>query len=164
MQAARCRGGRGALDSVGRCPHLVPMAETFQSSYAKDSERLLRAAMVVTEVTAGVSKLFSKGGFHRYYLGLFQAPELRIHLPPLLVSAFLAATPFIEIGIGLGLLWTAQRRRFAAAFCVFFMALEFGHYVMEQWSAVNEMIPFIILGALVVMLPSHASWFGRDRE
>jgi hypothetical protein len=140
------------------------MAETFRLSYAKDSERLLRAAMVVTEVTAGVSKLFSKGGFHRYYLGLFQAPGLRIHLPPLLASAFLAATPFIEIGIGLGLLWTAERRRFATAFCLFFMALEFGHYVMEQWSAVNEMIPFIILGALVILLPSHASWFRRDRD
>jgi uncharacterized membrane protein YphA (DoxX/SURF4 family) len=138
------------------------MAETFNLTHAKDSERLLRAAMILTEVTAGVSKLCSKGAFRHYYSGLFRAPELRIHLPPALVDAFLAATPFIEIGIGIGLLWTAQRRFFATAFCLFFMALEFGHYVMEQWSPVNEMIPFIVLGALVILLPSHASWFRRD--
>jgi hypothetical protein len=138
--------------------------EVVTARHAKDAERILRLAMIVTELTAGVSKLYSKGGFRRYYSGVFQAPGLRIHLPPVLVDAFLAATPFIELGIGLGLLWTTQRRRFASAFCAFFMALEFGHYIMEQWSPVNEMIPFIILGAIDFMLPNHASWFKRDPQ
>lgn len=139
------------------------MNGVFAARHAKDAERILRMAMIVTELTAGVSKLCSKGGFQRYYAEVFRAPGLRIHLPPVLVDAFLATTPFIEIGIGIGLLWTAQRRHFATAFCVFFMSLEFGHYIMEQWSPVNEMIPFIILGAIEVMLPNHASWLRRDQ-
>ena len=142
--------------------HPESVATRLQPASLKDAERLLRLAMVVTLATAGVSKLSTHGAFAQHYSDLFQAPGLRIHLPSLVVDAFLRLTPFLEIGIGLGLLWTPLRRYFVQAWCLFFMALEFGHYVLEQWSPVNEMIPYVLLGAVALMLPHHASWRRRD--
>lgn len=128
---------------------------------SKDAERLLRFAMVITLCTGGISKFMSHGRFASYYGGLFRAPGLRIHLPEWWIDGFLETTPFIEIGIGLALLYTPWRRIALHAWCLFFISLEFGHYILEEWSPVNEMIPFIIMGALCLILPHHRSWFER---
>lgn len=139
-----------------------PTTTVFDIQVLKDAERFIRFAMAVTLVTAGVSKLFSHGGFAAYYSGLFKNPELRINLPPLLVDAFLNTTPFIEIGLGLGLLYTPLRRFFVKAWCLFFVAIEFGHYILQEWATVNQIIPFFTLGAICMILPNHRSWFARD--
>ena len=130
--------------------------------YLKDAERFLRVVMVVTLLTAGVSKLFSAGGFYEYYASLFANPDLRINLPMFLVSPFLKLTPFIEIAIAGALAVTPIRRAATVAWWIWFLNIEFGHYVLQEWSAVNEIIPYQILGALAYVLPNHQSWFARD--
>ena len=130
----------------------------------KTAERITRLVMIVTLATAGISKLCSQGGFANYYSGVFAAPSLRIHLPPALVNAYLMAIPFIELSIATALAITALKPYSVYAWFAFFLSLEVGHYVMEQWSEVNQMIPFFLLGLACLILPHHQSWFSTDVE
>jgi hypothetical protein len=134
----------------------------FDETNIKTAERILRFAMIVTLLTAGVSKLFSHGGFADWYSAQFAKPELRLHLPAFLASLYLHAMPFLEIGIALGLAYTPLKKYFVYAWCLFFISLEFGHYILQEWSEVNQMIPYIILGAICLMLPNHRSWLKSD--
>ena len=129
----------------------------------KDVERVIRLTMVLILVTAGTSKFFSQGGFFDYYAQLFQG-DLRIQLPPVLVNIFLSAVPYVEVLLGLGLLLNQFKTRFIYAWFVFMWSLLFGHYILQEWSAVNQMLDYIFLGALCFVLPQHSSWFRRDDE
>jgi hypothetical protein len=60
--------------------------------------------------TAGISQFFSHGAFNQYYGELFRNPQLRIHLPSFFVDRFLFLTPYMELAIGLGLLYTPLKR------------------------------------------------------
>ncbi len=130
--------------------------------YLKDAERFLRIVMILTLLTAGVSKLFSAGGFYDYYAGLFANPDLRINLPMFLVNPFLKLTPFFEIAIAGALAITPIRRAAIVVWWIWFLNIEFGHYVLQEWSAANEIIPYQILGALAYVLPNHDSWLSRN--
>jgi hypothetical protein len=132
---------------------------TLDDGRLKDAERLIRFAMVVTLCTAGISKFFSHGAFFHYYGELFRNPQLRIHLPSFFVDGFLFLTPYMELAIGLGLLYTPLKRFFTHTWCHYFVTLKFGHCVLEQWPSVNEMIPIILMGAFCLILPEHTSWF-----
>lgn len=129
--------------------------------YLRDAERVVRVTMIVILLTAGTSKLFSAGDFFDYYSGLFQN-ELRIKLPPLLVNSFLRLIPFIEISMGLAFIATKYRRIVVVGWFGFMLSLMFGHYVLQEWSIVNQMLDYIFLGLLCLILPAHASWFTRD--
>ena len=126
----------------------------------KDAERIVRITMIVILLTAGTSKLFSQGSFFDYYSQLFQG-ELRIHLPTSLVNVFLTIVPFIEIGLGLFLFSNRHRNLAVYAWFAFMLCLLFGHYVLQEWSAVNQMLDYIFLGLLCLVLPNHQSWFSR---
>jgi len=127
----------------------------------KDTERIVRVTMIVILLTAGISKLFSGGGFSDYYSNLFQG-DLRIRLPALLVDGYLAMIPFIEIGLGLALISNRWRQHAIYGWFAFMLSLLVGHYVLEEWSAVNQMLDYVFLGLLGLVLPAHGSWFRRD--
>jgi uncharacterized membrane protein len=135
---------------------------TIKEIYLKDAERILRLVMIVTLATAGISKLLSNGTFYDYYRSLFANPSLRINLPVTLVEVHLLVTPFLELSIAIGLLFTRYRRLVTLAWCAFFITIEFGHYVLQEWSAVNEIIPYLLLGTFSYILPNHQSWLKRD--
>ena len=129
----------------------------------KDAERICRIAMILILITAGTSKFFSTGGFFDYYSGLFQG-ELRIQLPSAVVNAYLALIPYLEIALGIALLsnkfkWLAVHGWFA-----FMLSLMVGHYILQEFSAVNQMIDYLFLGVLCLVLPRHESWFRRDTQ
>ncbi len=126
----------------------------------KDAERIVRITMILILLTAGTSKFFSDGGFFGYYSQLFQG-DLRINLPAPLVNLFLQLVPFIEIGLGLALVVNLHRTYVAYAWFGFMLSLLFGHYILQEWSAVNQMLDYIFLGLLYLVLPHHASWLGR---
>ncbi len=42
------------------------------------------------------------------------------------------------------------------------LSLMVGHYVLQEWSAVNDMLSYIFLGLLGLVLPNHHSWLRRD--
>ncbi len=128
----------------------------------KDAERIVRITMIVILLTAGTSKLFSQGGFLAYYSQLFQG-ELRINLPATLVNAYLTMVPFIEIALGLLLFVIRYRNLAIYAWFAFMLSLLFGHYILEEWSAVNQMLDYIFLGLLCLILPNHRSWFSRPQ-
>lgn len=128
----------------------------------KDAERIVRITMIVILLTAGISKLFSQGGFLAYYSALFQG-ELRINLPATLVNAYLTVTPFIEIGLGLLLFVNRYRILAIYAWSAFMISLLIGHYILQEWSEVRQMVDFIFLGVLCLILPNHSSWFSRDQ-
>ncbi len=140
------------------------MKQTSTITLLKDSERMLRLAMMVTLLVAGTSKFCSHGNFAAYYLEAFTKPGLRIHLPGIFYSAYLAFIPYFELVLGASFLWTRYKRYFCVAWVAYFISLEIGHYILEEWVEVDLMIPLIILGAIVYVLPAHRSWFRRDEE
>ncbi len=127
----------------------------------KDAERIVRASMIVILLTAGTSKFMSHGGFFDYYSALFQG-DLRIVLPRPLVDAYLRLIPFIEIGLGLALISTPAKRFTVHAWFGFVLSLLVGHYVLQEWSSVNQLLDYLFLGLLCLLLPAHRSWFRRD--
>ena len=133
----------------------------ISESRLKDAERLVRITMILILLTAGTSKLFSEGGFFEYYSQLFQG-DLRINLSPLLVNFYLTIIPFIEILLGLALLSMKNKIYAVYAWFIFMLSLLFGHYILQEWSAVNQMLSYIFLGLLCLILPNHSFWFSRD--
>ena len=127
----------------------------------KDAERVVRFTMILILLTAGTSKFFSGGGFFDYYAQLFQG-ELRIRLPAALVNAYLSSIPFIEIALGLALISTRFKLVGVYAWFAFMLSLMVGHYILQEWSAVNQMLAYIFLGVLCLVLPNHSSWRVRD--
>ncbi len=127
----------------------------------KDAERIVRIVMITILLTAGTSKFFSQGGFFDYYSKLFQG-DLRIQMPPALVNAYLHVIPFIEIGLGCALLSNRYKRLAVYGWFAFMLSLLVGHYILQEWSSVNEMLDYFFLGLLCMVLPNHQSWFRRD--
>ncbi len=134
-----------------------------RQSRLKDAERVTRLVMSVILLTAGTSKFVSDGGFADYYAGQF-AGELRIVLPAVLVTAYLAVIPFIEIGLGIALLVTRLKPYTVYAWFGFMLSLLVGHYVLQEWSSVNQMLNYFFLGLLCLVLPNHEHWLSRDSE
>ncbi len=133
----------------------------IDKSRLRDAERIVRVTMIVILLSAGISKLLSGGGFSDYYSNLFQG-DLRIRLPALLVDGYLAMIPFIEIGLGFALISNRWRLQAIYGWFAFMLSLLVGHYVLEEWSAVNQMLDYVFLGLLGLVLPAHGSWFRRD--
>ena len=129
--------------------------------YFKDAERVLRVCMIITVLVAGVSKFYSHGSFFDYYFHEFTKDTLRIQLPAFFYRVYLKAIPYLEILIALSLIWSKYRRIFIMVWISYFMSLEIGHYILQEWSAVNEIIPFILLGTFAYILPSHSSLISR---
>lgn len=133
----------------------------IERSTLKDAERIVRVLMVTILLSAGTSKFFSHGGFFEYYAGLFQG-DLRIRLPALLVNAYLHAIPFIEIGLGCALLSNRYKALAVYGWFAFMLSLMVGHYILQEWSSVNQMLDYFFLGLLCFVLPNHRSWLSRD--
>lgn len=126
----------------------------------QDAERIARLTMIVILLTAGTSKFFSDHGFYNYYSALFQS-ELRINLPAPLVNIYLSAVPFVEIGLGLILISNKFRLLAIYAWFGFMLSLMFGHYILQEWSAVNQMLAYMFLGLITLILPAHNSWLAK---
>ena len=129
----------------------------------KDAEKIVRLTMILILLTAGTSKFFSQGAFYDYYSQLFQG-ELRINLPPFFVNTYLTIIPFMEVSLGLALISTHLRQITTYLWFGFMMSLLFGHYILQEWSSVNQLLDYIYLGLLCLILPSHRSLFRRDAE
>lgn len=127
----------------------------------KDAERVVRVVMTTILLTAGSSKFCSHGGFFSYYSQLFQG-DLRIRLPAFLVDTYLQFIPFIEIGLGCALFSNRHKRLAVYGWFAFMLSLLVGHYVLQEWSSVNQMLDYVFLGLLCLVLPRHESWFRRD--
>ena len=127
----------------------------------KDAERIVRITMIVVLLTAGTSKFMSHGGFFDYYSVLFQG-DLRIVLPRTLVDSYLKLIPFIEIGLGFALMSTRYKAYTVYGWFGFMLSLLVGHYVLQQWSSVNQILDYLFLGLLCLLLPAHRSWLRRD--
>jgi uncharacterized membrane protein YphA (DoxX/SURF4 family) len=133
----------------------------IEKATLKDAERVVRIVMVTILLSGGTSKFFSGGGFVEYYSSVFQG-DLRIQLAPFLVNIYLQAIPFIEIGLGFALLSNVYKRLAVYGWFVFMLSLHIGHYILQEWSIVNQMIDYFFLGLLCMILPHHQSWFRRD--
>lgn len=123
----------------------------------KDAELIVRLVMIVILLTAGSSKFFSGDGFAQYYSGAFQA-DLRIVLPAPLISLYLSAIPFLEIGLGLAMMVTRFKPYTVYVWFAFMLSLLVGHYVLQEWSVVNQMLDYFFLGLLCLVLPTHERW------
>lgn len=118
-------------------------------------EWVARGLMALILITAGTSKLFSSGGFKAYYSGLFANPDLRINAPQILVDSYLTLIPFIEIALGLSLLIVSLKRYTIWAWYGFMASLLVGHYILQEWSVVNQMLPYFFLGMIAHALPTR---------
>jgi uncharacterized membrane protein YphA (DoxX/SURF4 family) len=135
------------------------MENSISLKTLKNAELLLRLTMSITLLVAGISKFCSRGNFHNYYFKLFLNPGLRINLPAYLVDAYVTLIPFLEVGIGVALATTYKRRFFIVLWIVYFITLEIGHYVLEEFTSVDLMISIILFGVATYILPAH-EFFG----
>jgi len=119
-------------------------------------EQVARSLMALILLTAGISKLFSGGGFKAYYSGLFGNDELRLNFPAFTYDTYLTLIPFIEIGLGATLLFVALKRYTIWAWYGFMASLLIGHYILQEFSAVNQMLIYFILGMICHTLPTKA--------
>ncbi|WP_415898008.1 hypothetical protein ACMXYX_06755 [Neptuniibacter sp. QD72_48] len=110
--------------------------------------------MAIILITAGTSKFFSDGGFVNYYSGLFQG-DLRIQLPAILIDMYLSCIQYIEVGLGLALLLPRLKAYTMYGWFGFMLSLLVGHYILQEWSAVNQMLDYIFLGVLCFVLPMY---------
>jgi len=133
----------------------------MNTTLLKDAERVARVTMILILLTAGTSKFFSQGGFFEYYSALFQG-ELRIVVPPMLVDAYLRIIPFIEIGLGLALFSNRYKHYLVYGWFGFMLSLLLGHYILQEWASVNQLLDYVFLGILCMVLPTHQSWFRRS--
>lgn len=119
-------------------------------------EWVARGLMALILITASASKFFGAGGFKAYYPGLFQNPDLRINIPAGLIDIYLTLIPFIEMTLGLCLLLPFLKRYTVWAWYAFMASLLVGHYILQEWSGVNQMLAYFFLGFLVHALPTRA--------
>ena len=80
------------------------------------------------------------------------------------IDAYLIVVPFIEIGLGLALISNRHKWLAVHAWFAFMLSLTVGHYILQEWSAVNQMLDYFFLGILCLVLPNHQSWLRRDME
>ena len=131
----------------------------------QNAEVILRLTMAMTLLIAGISKFFSNGGFYAYYLKQFSNEDLRINLPQFSFDIYLTLIPYLEVGIGFVLLTSLKRRFFIVVWIVYCMTLELGHYLLEEFTSANMIIPYIIMGTVAYVLPAHKhiwSWVKSD--
>ena len=129
----------------------------------KNAELLLRLTMTITLLVAGISKFCSHGNFHKYYLKLFLNPSLRINVPSFIIDAYLSLIPFIEVGIALALITSIKRCLFIVIWIVYFISLEVGHYVLEEFTSSDLIISIILFGVVAYILPAH-NWFKTNNS
>jgi len=60
----------------------------------------------------------------------------------------------VEIGLGLALLIAAYKHITIWMWYGFMATLLLGHYILQEWSAVNQMLPYFFLGMICHILPS----------
>jgi len=119
-------------------------------------EQVARWLMALILLTAGISKFFSAGGFKAYYSGLFGNEDLRLNFPAFTYDTYLTLIPFIEVGLGAALLFVAIKRYTIWAWYAFMASLLIGHYILQEFSAVNQMLIYFILGMICHILPTKA--------
>ena len=119
-------------------------------------EQVARWLMALILLTAGISKFFSGGGFKTYYSGLFGNEDLRLNFPAFTYDTYLAIIPFIEVVLGAALLFVALKRYTIWAWYAFMASLLVGHYILQEFSAVNQMLIYFILGMICHILPTKA--------
>ena len=119
-------------------------------------EQVARWLMALILLTAGISKFFSVGGFKAYYSGLFGNEDLRLNFPAFTYDTYLTLIPFIEVGLGAALLFVAIKRYTIWAWYAFMTSLLIGHYILQEFSAVNQMLIYFILGMICHILPTKA--------
>ena len=119
-------------------------------------EQVARWLMALILLTAGISKFFSGGGFKTYYSGLFGNEDLRLNFPAFTYDTYLAIIPFIEVVLGAALIVVALKRYTIWAWYAFMASLLVGHYILQEFSAVNQMLIYFILGMICHILPTKA--------
>lgn len=119
-------------------------------------ELVARTLMALILITAGTSKFFSAGGFADYYSGQFSNEDLRITLPGALTGLYLNIIPFIEVGLGLVLLSATLKPWTIYAWYMFMGSLLVGHYILQEWSEVNQMLDYFFLGFVCHLLPTFS--------
>ena len=69
-------------------------------------------------------------------------------LPAFTYETYLFLIPFIEVGLGAALLIVTLKRFTIWAWYAFMASLLIGHYILQEFSAVNQMPIYFILGMI----------------
>ena len=63
--------------------------------------------------------------------------------------------PFIEIDLRLFLFSNRHKNLTVYGWFTFMLSLLFGHYILQEWSAVNQMLNYILLSLLSLVVQNH---------
>ncbi|SNY99459.1 MauE/DoxX family redox-associated membrane protein [Flagellimonas pacifica] len=129
----------------------------------KNIERIARIFLILLLLVGAVYKLLDLGNFVTYYSDLF-AKSYVFKIPTGLTKALLYTMPFVELLIGLCLLFYRTRTIGLYGYLVFIMFMMLGEYFMDNFHNVNGTLDYMFMGMLCILLPSHKSLFKNDSK
>lgn len=127
----------------------------------KNIERIARLFLITLLLVGAAYKLLDLENFVNYYTGLF-SKSFVFKLPLSLVSLLLVVMPFIELIIGLSLLFHKTRVIGLYGYLFFILTMMLGEYFMDNFHNVNGTLDYMFMGILCYLLPSHTYLFKND--
>ena len=129
----------------------------------KHTERIARLFLILLLLIGASYKLLELDNFVTYYSDLFSKSYV-FKLPPELITIILYAMPFVELLIGICLLFTKTRTIGLYGYLIFIMFMMMGEYFMDNFHNVNGTLDYMFMGMLCILLPSHKSLFKKDSK
>lgn len=127
----------------------------------KNIERIARVFLILLLLIGAVYKLLDLDNFATYYGGLFSKSYV-FKIPAGLIKVLLYTMPFVELLIGISLLFSKTRTTGLYSYLFFIMAMMLGEYFMDNFHNVNGTLDYMFMGMLCILLPSHRSLFKND--
>lgn len=129
----------------------------------KNIERIARIFLILLLLIGATYKLIDIENFVTYYQGLF-SKSFVYKIPEGLVIILLYSLPFIELFIGLVLLFRKTRIIGLYGYLGYIMLMMLGEYFMDNFHNVNGTLDYMFMGMLCLILPAHNSLFKNDKE
>lgn len=127
----------------------------------KNIERIARIFLILLLLIGATYKLLGLENFVTYYGELFSKSYV-FKISPGLIKVLLYTMPFIELIIGICLLFSKTRTIGLYGYLFFIMTMMLGEYFMDNFHNVNGTLDYMFMGMLCFLLPAHKTLFKND--
>lgn len=127
----------------------------------KNIERIARVFLILLLLVGAIYKLLDLDNFVTYYGGLFSKSYV-FKIPASLIKMLLYVMPFMELVIGVSLIFNKSRTFGLYSYLFFIMTMMLGEYFMDNFHNVNGTLDYMFMGMLCILLPNHSSLFKNE--
>ena len=136
----------------------------ISTAQLKNVERLARIFLISLCLVGSSYKFFHPygymDGFVSYYMDLFEKASFGIPTSWIFPALYMAT--FIEMTVGLLLIFGKTRTLGLYSYFCFIMIMFTGEYFMDNFHNVNGIPDYLYMGLLCLALPHHQSIFKND--